>query len=247
VDTATQPSAVPAFNSDDVNHVAEYRSLSVMAIISLLIGLASPLCLISPVFMLLPLFGTVLSLLALRRIAVSEGRLAGRWAATAGLALCIACGASAISRDAVVRTMRSGRAEEFGRSWLSKLVSKETEQAFKLTIDGARPSAPPESGMPSPTTTPYEEFTKNAFVQAILAAGEKAKIECLETLEYTAQSQYDYFVRQRFRITPQGDSGKTGSTDAIEANVTLQRSHFRGDRNSRWLVAAFELAGATTQ
>jgi len=243
VDIATRPSAAPAFNTDDVDQVADYRSLSVLAIISLLIGLASPLCLLTPVFMLLPLFGAALALVALRRIAVSEGRLAGRWAATAGLALCIACGASAVSRNTVARYMRTSRAEEFGRSWLTKLVSNESEQAFKLTLEGMRPPPPPEPGMPTPASTPYEEFTANPLVQAITAAGKDAKIECLGTQEYTAQSQNDYSVRQKFRVTPQGDSRKTGSAAAIEANLTLQRSHFRGDRNSHWMVAAFQLAG----
>jgi hypothetical protein len=242
LDTATRPSAAPAFNADDVNNVAEYRSLSVLAIISLLIGLASPLCLLTPVFLMLPLFGAAISLLALRRIAVSEGRLAGRWAATIGLALCVASGASAVSRDAVVRYVRTSRAEEFGRGWLAKLVAKETEQAFKMTVDGTRPQAPPEPGMPAPESTPYEQFMDNPFVKAVLAAGKNATVESWETQEYAAQSQKDYYVRQRFRVTPQGDSGKAGATNAIEAILTLQRSRFRGESNSRWLVAAFQLA-----
>ena len=247
MDTATRPSAVPAFNADDVNNVADYRSLSVLAIISLLIGLASPLCLLAPVFLLLPLFGVAISLLALRGIAVSGGRLAGRWAATVGLALCVASAASAVSRNTVVRYVRTSRAQEFGHSWLTKLVAKETEQAFKMTVDGTRPPPALEPGMPAPTSTPYELFMNNPFVQAALAAGETATVESLETQEYAAQTQKDFYVRQKFRITPQSDSGKAGATNAIEATLTLQRSHFRGENNSRWLVAAFQLAGETAQ
>jgi hypothetical protein len=242
LDTATRPSAAPAFNADDVNNVADYRSLSVLAIISLLIGLASPLCLLTPVFLMLPLFGVVISLLALRRIAVSEGRLAGRWAATVGLALCVASGASAVSRSTVIRYVRTNRAEQFGRSWIAKLTAKESEQAFKMTVDGTRPPSQAEPGMPAPISTPYEQFLSNQFVKAVLVAGENATVERLETLDYIAQTQKDYYVRQRFRITPQSNSGEAGATNAIEADLTFQRSHFRGDRNSRWLVAAYQLA-----
>lgn len=243
MDTATRPSAAPAFNADDVNNVADYRSLSVLAIISLLIGLASPLCLFSPVFLMIPLFGAVISLLALRRIAVSEGRLAGRWAATVGLALCVASGASAVSRSTVVRYVRTNRAEEFGRSWIAKLLAKEPDQAFKMTIDSTRPSSQADPGMPAPTATPHEQFLSNPFVKAVLVAGENATVERLETLNYAAQTQKDYFVRQRFRITPQGNTGEAGATNAIDADLTFQRSHFRGDRNPRWMVAVYQLAG----
>jgi hypothetical protein len=143
--------------------------------------------------------------------------------------------------------MRTSRAEEFGRSWLTKLVAKETEQAFKLTVDGTRPPAPPEPGMPAPTSTPYEQFLNKPFVQAVLAAGENATIESVETQEYAAQSQKDFYVRQKFKVTPQNGTDDVGATNAIEAILTLQRSHFRGQRDSRWLVAAFQLADETAK
>jgi len=247
VDSAFRPSATPAFNADDVNNVAEYRSLSVMAIISLLIGLASPLCMISPVFMMLPLLGTFLAVITLRQIASSEGRLAGRWAATIGLVLCIGSGTSAFSRNAVVRYVRSARAEEFGREWLTKIITKETEHAFKETIDGTRPPAPLEPGMLAPTSTPYEQFMKNPMVQSVVAAGADAAIELRETQDYVAQSKNDYYVRQRFGITPQSRSTEGDASTPIEVILTLQRSHYRGDRQLRWLVAAFQLAGEASK
>lgn len=243
VDTAIR-SSEQAFNADDVNHVAEYRSLSVLAIIGLLFGLASPLSILAPVFLMIPLLGAILSLLALRQIVTSEGRLAGRWAAMAGLVLCVACGASAVSRSAVMRSMRIGRAQEFSHAWFEKLVANKPQQAFRMTVIGTRPPPAAEPGAPPPTSTPYEQFTNDPLIKQLVAAGEDAKIEYLGTQEYVAQSDTDYFVRQQYRVTPQKSSD---GAKPIDAYLNLARSKYRGDNNMRWLVADFKLAAGAAE
>jgi hypothetical protein len=247
VETATGPTApAPAFHSDDVDQVADYRSISALAIVSLVIGLISPLCVLSPPFLVLALCGAAISLIALRRIALSDGRLAGRWAATMGLALCIASGVCAVTRNATVRYIRSGQAEEFAQNWLATLISNDTDRAFKLTMEGARPLPPAEPGMPPPETTPYEEFLKNDLVKSLLAAGKDAKIEFVETLDFTRQSQHDFFVLQRFRITPRSESAEAGAGGPIEVNLSVQRSRFRGGSSFHWLITRYEPAAANT-
>ncbi len=238
--TARPTDSAPAFHAEDVDQVADYRSVSVLAILSLLIGLASPLVLLSRLFLVLPLLGAAFSLIALRRVATSSELLAGRWAATAGLALCVACGIAALSRDGVTRYLRTTQAAEFGRKWLTTLAANETEQAFRMTVEGTRPPAQPEPGTPPSATSPYDEFMKDPLVQQISTAGATAKVARLETQEYSELSRRDVLVRQRFRITPQGEADKSGSTDAIEADLTLQRSRFPGRREPLWLIAKFE-------
>ncbi|MCI0333417.1 MAG: hypothetical protein L0228_09360 [Planctomycetes bacterium] len=246
MDAAARPTdSAPAFHAEDVDQVADYRSVSVLALLSLLIGLTSPLILVSRLFLILPLLGAALSLIALRRIATSSELLAGRWAATAGLALCVACGIAAFSRDGVTRYMRTTQAEEFGREWLLMLASNETEQAFRMTVEGARPAAPREPGMPPAATTPYDQFMNDPLVQEISTAGANANVAFLETQEYSVPSRRDFIVRQRFQITPYGDAGNSDSSTVIEAVVTLQRSRFPGQRQPRWLVVKFEAPSAT--
>jgi hypothetical protein len=243
---ATRPafSDAPAFHSDDVEHVANYRALSVLALLGLLLGIASPFSFLAKGFLLLPLCGFAVSLLALRRIALSDGRLAGRWAAITGLALCVTCGAAAITREAVYRHLRTSHAQKFATQWLALVAAHETDQAFKATYLGARPPAPPEPGMPVSPKTPYETFLSDPLIQQIMAAGKDAKIHYVNTLEFTPQTRQDVFVRQQFSIVPADGSAKTGSTDPIEAYLTLQRSRFRGDPYSRWLVTRFEPTAA---
>jgi hypothetical protein len=232
-------SAAPAFHSDDVQHVANYRALSVLAIFSLLIGLASSLSLLAKGFLLLPLSGLAVALLALRRIALSDGRLAGRGTAIAGLVLCVAFGAAALTRDAVSRYLRTSQAEEFAAQWLALVASNETAQAFKATYEGARPPAPPEPGVPPPTKTPYDAFLSDPLIQQIVAAGDDATIQYVDTLEFAPQSRQVVVVRQQFSVVP-ADSEKTSHARPTQVVLTLQRASFRGDRDKRWLVMRHE-------
>src|SRR5438874_2243110 len=102
------PSSVlsPAFRADDPEETSSYRSLSVLAIISLVVGIAAPLAFIGPLLLAIPLFGIALSLVALRQIAASEGALAGRWAAITGLSLCVVSIIAPFSRDMVQHAIR---------------------------------------------------------------------------------------------------------------------------------------------
>jgi hypothetical protein len=236
VETSAQPTSPPAFHSDDVEHVANYQSLSVAALISLLIGLASPLAILSKVFLFVPLCGLALSLLALRRISLSEGRLAGRWAALVGLVLCAVSAATAITRDSVAHHMRANQAQQFATHWLSILAANDTDQAFKMTYQGARPLPPSEPGAPPVEQSPYEKFLSDPLIKKITAAGKQAKIEFVKTLEFSARTRREAIVRQLFRIVPAGGSPK----DAIDAYITVQRSHFRGERDIGWLVVRYE-------
>ncbi|HVT26670.1 MAG TPA: hypothetical protein VHE81_01505, partial [Lacipirellulaceae bacterium] len=142
--TGTSPTvSTPVFHADDPEQATGYRTLSVLAIISLMFGLASPLAFGGPLLKGIPLFGIAVSLLALRRIAVSGGVLAGRWIAIVGLVLCVACGIAPFSRDLVQHSIRTSQTEKFGRNWIALLTSGKAKQAFHLTIDGNRPVPKP--------------------------------------------------------------------------------------------------------
>src|SRR4051794_40807962 len=95
-----------AFHSDDTDEAIQYRSVSALALVSLVFGLLSPLSFGMPLLIVIPLFGIGVSIVALRRIAASEGALTGSWAAIVGLFLCIAFALAPFSRDAVVRWTR---------------------------------------------------------------------------------------------------------------------------------------------
>jgi hypothetical protein len=245
----SSPSSVTqaAFHADDVEQSAGYRTVSVLAIISLIFGLASPLCFAGPLLMAVPLFGAAISILALRQIAASEEALAGRWAAVIGLFLCIASGVAMFSRDVTVRSMRLHQAREFGENWIATLLSGKLEDAFRLTVDGNRPPPPPEPGMPPPKSTPYDLFKEQPVIKSLVAAGANAQIHFKETITYQPQAGRNVVARQQFAIAPSpAADSKSADARPVEIVLSVQRAHLSTETGSRWLVSSVEDARATS-
>jgi hypothetical protein len=240
VDTAARPiSAEPAFHANDFEEAPEYSSVSALAIISVLFGLASPLCLVSRFFLIIPILGAAISLLALVRIAGSGGALAGRAAALFGLAVCVAFGVAELSRGAITRYLRTSEAEKVAREWLEVLTSGDVQRAFRLTVDGQRP---PPSGTaldPKPPVDPLVEFSNSELIKQISSAGKDAEIDLTSTEDYQRLTWRQFIVRQRFQITPAGPSAN-GKGEPFDIDVTTQRSRFERNETTRWLVWKFE-------
>jgi hypothetical protein len=240
VETGTESStSEPAFHADDADEVAEYRNVSALAIVGLVFGLMSPLCFASPLFMAIPLFGVAISVLALRRIAASDGALVGRWAAIAGLVLAVLSASAAISREQIISTIRTRQAAALGRDWLELLLQGDTEKAFRLTVAGNRRSPqPPEPMAPAPTKTPYDEFLEHPIIPQLAAAGANSQVRYLETLSFEPQARRQFLITQRFVVTPD-QTAADGHAHPIEVSLTLQRSQLATERQSRWLVANY--------
>jgi hypothetical protein len=225
----------PAFHADDTEENTNYRSLSVTALIALLFGLASPLCFGHILLMLIPLIGIVFSILALRQIADSDGALAGRGAAVAGLVLCVGFGVAPFARALVLRTTRTSQAEDFGLRWIQSVAAGKTEHAFRLTADSTRRAPPSEPGAPAPTQTPYELFLDQPLVKALVSAGADAEIRFEGTTGYEAPSFQRIIVRQKYAIAPKSAGG---DATPVEAILTLQRAKLSSEGRSRWLVVS---------
>ncbi len=237
VETDTRlPAAEPAFHADDTLEVADYRTVSALAIVSLLFGLASPLCIAWPLFMAIALVGAALSAIAIARIDASDGALAGRWAATAGLVLCVLSGTGAVSHDLVMRTIRSSQAEAFGGEWIELLLAGNTEEAFQLTVAANRHLPPREPGTPAPTETPYDHFLESPIVTELTAAGGDFDIRLEETLSYERQPRRQFVIQQKFNVVPRGEAAEQKRNEVV---LTLQRSRLAGERLSRWLVVSY--------
>jgi hypothetical protein len=234
VSTPSTAAPSPAFHADDPEQTTDYRTLSVLAIISLVFGILSPLALWGPLLMGIPLLGIAISLLALRNIATSGGTLAGRGAAIAGLALCIASAVTPYSRDFIQRTIRGNQAAEAGQRWIALLTSGNTQEALRQTIDGSRPPRIAEPGAPPPTETPLERFMKEPVVKALTAIGANPEITLDETLEVNVASYRNVTVRQRYHVK--------SAAAAADVILTIQRGTLPGESMSRWLIGRYELA-----
>jgi hypothetical protein len=238
--SATSTSRLQPFHSDDTPALQDYRSLSVLAILSLAIGLLSPLCFIAPLMRTLPLIGIAVALLALRRISQSEGLLAGRAAALGGLALSVASLAAVIGYEQVERALRTNQAEQFAIRWLEVLASGNTEQAFRMSVAGTQPPPPPDAPG-GPRGNPYDNFVADSLIQRVAAIGGQSQVRPGSVVAFGKQSAGSYFVQQQFTVTPDPDaSSDVPSGEPLRVLLTVQRAKLPGERQLRWLVLRYQ-------
>src|SRR5688500_10904316 len=88
----------PHVSSLDETALASYQGVSIMAVLALLLGVASALALVHPFLWVVPPVAVVLSILAIRAIDAPDSNLTGRRLAIAGLALALLFGLWAPSR-----------------------------------------------------------------------------------------------------------------------------------------------------
>ena len=222
-----------AFHVDDPEQASGYRTLSVPAILGLILGLCSPLCFGAPLLFVIPIAGIAFSLYALLRIDSSDGSLAGRPAAVVGLVLSTAMIVAPVTRAFLLEHLRTGQATEFATQWLQFVVSGDTEHAFKLTTDSLRGPAAPDpmdKSAPKPAD-PYDTFRDQEIVKQLSAAGADAKVRLAEFGGYDSQSFERVFVRELFDVTPAKPNAQP-----VRVAVTMQHTRLVKEGRSRWLI-----------
>ncbi len=232
-------SPTPAFHVDDPEQTTGYRSLSVPAVIGLVLGFASPLCFGAPLLYVIPIAGVAISVFALIRIGASDGALAGGWAAATGLALSTAMLVAPSAREYVLSRVRTAQATEFATSWLNLVVSGQAERAFKLTDDSLRSPPPPadpasKAGKPA---DPFDTFRDAGVIKALLQAGADAHVQLLDVDGYDPQSFDRVFVREHYEVTP---AAAKGAAEPIKVGLTLQHARLAREGRSRWMVYSYD-------
>jgi hypothetical protein len=146
--TSMEVSAAADLDEDEADAAgSEYRSVSGLAVLAFVLGLASPAALAAPLLLAIPAAAVGAALLAERRIRISGGVLTGVGLARCGLALALASIAAAAVRgpvrDALLRRQMKPAVEE----WFTLLAEGRDEQAMSLLSGQAagmlRPSAEP--------------------------------------------------------------------------------------------------------
>jgi hypothetical protein len=151
--TQTNPSSAPAGESadnDPLGHLhrmsttagvgsQDYVAINVTAVIAVLFGVASLLAIASPVLLVFPIVGVILSAAAIRQINGSNGTQTGRWLAVLGLAFSGLITASILSYQALQEVRRwddqkaiAGLCQNYG----DNLAQKKFAEAYDLFDSG---------------------------------------------------------------------------------------------------------------
>lgn len=236
VSGASSSVASSAFNAGDADQAVEYRSLSIAALLGLVLGLLSPLYFGAALLILIPLAGIAVSVFALYQIGKSEGALAGRWAAYFGLFLSAAMLVAPNARGYMIQAMRTNQAERFGTEWLGMMTAGKTKEAFRLTSSTTAGVPPPMPGERAPAGDPYDTFVARPIVKALAAAGSDATIRYLETTNFDAQTFPHVFVNQQFEVTP----GAKAGGQPVKVRLVIERTRVAKEGRSRWIVWSME-------
>jgi hypothetical protein len=231
------------YSHDEATQLAGYQSPSALAIAGLLLGLASPLCVLGLLLWAVPLVGVAVSLAALRRIAASDGALSGRPLAVAGLVLSTAVGCAVVSHATITQQLRGLQAAEVGRHWIALVLAGDTQSAYQLAI-GYPPPDPNRTEDLGPEGNPYDRFVEGPVVTALLAAGTEAEVRDQGTIKYAALWGNEFVLRRRYLVTPRAASGEDGThpREPIPVLLQMRRAEVPGKTYRTWRVTPLDEA-----
>src|SRR5436190_1666991 len=116
----------------DEQPLAQYRSIAPLAVVALVLGIASALILTTPLLAPLPVAGIVAAIAALRAIGASGGQLAGRSVAIAGLSLATFFLGFGLSRHLARQAVLEQRAHEMADVFLELLQEGKSKEAHQF-------------------------------------------------------------------------------------------------------------------
>ena len=127
----------------------EYRSLSPLAAVALILGLLSPTALVTPLLLVVPASAAGAALLALAKIRSSDRAQTGARMAQWGLALAVVFGVATFVRDPVRAALMRRQTATLARDWLTLLAEGRIDDSLRLVGSRAIQSLGPPQGDPS--------------------------------------------------------------------------------------------------
>lgn len=213
-----------------------YRALSLLSLVALGLGVASPLALAAPFLLLIPAAAIAATFLALGQIKRSEGRLAGAGAAYFGFALALIAVATTVVRGPVRAALIQRQADAAAQAWAEKVAAGQFDEAAKLMTAGVVGSFAPkrEPGTPAPPDEQLRQF----FLEGMAADKVIAAIGAAQPPRLTrvGGSGEPLFERGAVRLATRyalGQQTSAAKTPAKQVDIFMLR------------IPAYELEGST--
>lgn len=213
-----------------------YRPLSRAALWGLIVGLASPVALASPVFWIVPIVAITLSVWALLAIRNSDKLVSGHLAALMGIFLgatfLFAGPARIIAHGELVRR----EARQTIESWLHLLLAEKKLEAFQWTSEPAVRSIGEEIELRAQMENNPEgqklldDFLGHQAVQRLLESGEGTKITYSGVADQYSEDMTD-FVVLRYEIQP-----AKATRQPFIVEVPARRRMNRTNRDHWWSI-----------
>jgi hypothetical protein len=219
-------------DSTDVE-VRQYRPLSVLALLSLLVGAVSGVALLAAPLWLVPILGVVLAVAALQSAAVRQRAAGGRSLAIAGLLLSTLFLSLAVGRSVSYRQQIYREGRQVAGRWMQRVAQGELEIAHQATLPPYRRQISAFGLQRAYQANPElmeqkEEFFDQPIVAMLVQSGRSAKWQFLQSVQQTVDGRSCYVV---LRYVISGSQ-----TEPLEAEVLLQRYDAWQDDPASWQV-----------
>jgi hypothetical protein len=219
--------------------MAGYRALSGLAIAGLLLGIVTPLALLTPWLWILPLAGLILSASGLRRIARDPTALTGRKMAWTGLLISLVVAVAAPTDWLYYRWVLRNDARQFSSLWLRCLTHDEPHKAFQL-CQRPQERRPLDDSLwayyrnDQKQQNSLRTYVASPLVRTLLALGPRAVVRFYDTVD---QEEYDNgdLVSLTYAVTYEEEGEKKSFFITIES---LRSNAGNGDAGWRIVGAA---------
>jgi len=230
--------------------LTEYRRVSVLAILALLLGLASSGALIGKVLLALPVIGLGVGLLAISKINASDSHFSGRRMARWGIFFSVLFGVAAVVHPLLFQMIVDRQGQSFARSWLELLVAGNVEQALEVVDKSAKSPMDLRNtrGKPAAGTDIEAEYLKgfrqDPIIGQLLAAGNQAQVRYLQTVSKPMSTDRQTWVTQIFSVTDRHSDGEnpTDRHNPLPIRLHLQKTRTTRNHVAIWQVLQWQLA-----
>jgi hypothetical protein len=204
--------------------IAQYRPLSGLAVAALIVALAAPLALLSPLLWVLPALGIVLSAAALWRIARGGSAMIGRKAAMFGLALSVVMAAAAPADALAYRWLLHREARRLAECWFAQLADGQPQQAHQLTLVAGERRPWDDKLWDFYRNSPHyradlENYVAEPLIRTLLALGKKARVRDYQSAGQSQEFSNE-FVYMLYAVT----YDEAGEKKTFFLALELQRS-----------------------
>jgi hypothetical protein len=189
----------PQPHLSDEQPVAQYRSIAPLAVVAVLLGVASALILTTPLLAPLPVAGIVAGIAALRSIGRSGGQLAGRSLAIGGLCLATFFLGFGLSRHLARQYELEKQARRMADVFLGLLQDGKSKEAHQFRQSPAMRITAPEAiaehyEKNAEAAKELQGFVASDGIRDLIARGRDAKPQFENVQSATRDAQTDMLV-----------------------------------------------------
>jgi hypothetical protein len=221
----------------DEQPVNQYQSVAPLAIVSLGVGLASALIVVSPLLAPIPVAGIVAAIAALRAIRASQGQLVGRTPAIIGLSLATFFLAFGLSRHLSRQAVLEQRALEMSEVFLGLLQDGKAKEAHQFRQSASLRITSPEAiaehyERNSEAAKDLQSFVSASPVKDLVARGRQSDVQFEQVASATREGENDTLAL-KYSYLP------AGSRDDMRKAlwVHINRRYDEGTKRHQWDIS----------